>query len=58
MSIRHPILVANKLLNSSNPANNSIDNLWIKEINKRREEIEKGDVSLVHGDEVFKKCPI
>jgi hypothetical protein len=32
-----------------------IDNLWIKEINKRKIEIEKGDVSLVDGEEVFKK---
>ena len=34
---------------------NEIDNLWIKEINRRRLEIEKGDVSLVNGEEVFKK---
>ena len=47
--------LVDKLLNSINPTNNSIDNLWIKEINKRRVEIEKGDVSLVGGDEVFEK---
>jgi len=55
VSTRHSILAVDKLLNSINPTNNSIDNLWIKEINKRRVEIEKGDVSLVDGDEVFEK---
>jgi len=47
--------LVDKLLNSINQTNNSIDNLWIKEINKRRIEIEKGDVSLIDGEEVFKK---
>ena len=47
--------LVDKLLNSINQTDNSIDNLWIKEINKRRIEIEKGDVSLVDGDEVFEK---
>ena len=47
--------LVDKFLNSISQTNNSIDNLWIKEINKRRIEIEKGDVSLVDGEEVFKK---
>ena len=47
--------LVDKLLNSINKTDNSIDNLWIKEINKRKTEIEKGEVSLVDGEEVFKK---
>ena len=47
--------LVDKLLNSINKTNDSIDDLWVKEINKRRKEIEKGDVSLVDGEEVFKK---
>jgi hypothetical protein len=47
--------LVDKLLNSINKTDDSIDNLWVKEINKRRTEIEKGDISLVDGEEVFKK---
>jgi hypothetical protein len=47
--------LVDKLLNSINKTDDSIDDLWVKEINKRRTEIEKGDVSLVDGKEVFKK---
>ena len=47
--------LVDKLLNSINKTDDSIDDLWIKEINKRRTEIEKGDVSVVDGEEVFKK---
>jgi len=47
--------LVDKLLKSINKTSDSIDNLWIKEINKRRTEIEKGDVSLIDGEEVFKK---
>ena len=35
--------------------NESIDNLWIKEVTKRKEEIESGGVVAVDGNEVFKK---
>jgi len=44
-----------KILASITPVNSSIDALWIEESNKRREDIEKGDISLIDGDEVFKK---
>ncbi len=47
--------LVDKLLNSINKTDDLIDDLWVKEINKRRTEIEKGDVSLVDGKEVFKK---
>jgi hypothetical protein len=47
--------LVDKILNSINKTDDSIDNLWIKEINKRRAEIEKGDVLPIDGAEVFKK---
>jgi putative addiction module component (TIGR02574 family) len=47
--------IVDKILNSINPIDKSIDDLWIKEVNKRRDEIESSKVTLVSGDEVFKK---
>ncbi|MGE4396763.1 MAG: addiction module protein [Sulfurimonas sp.] len=44
-----------KILASITPLNSEIDKLWIKEANKRKEEIESDSVTLVDGDEVFKK---
>ena len=47
--------IVDKILNSISPINKSIDDLWIEEANKRKNEIESGNVTLVNGDEVFKK---
>lgn len=47
--------IVDKILNSIKPTNKSIDNLWIEKVNKRKNEIETGDVKLVNGDEVFRK---
>jgi hypothetical protein len=47
--------IVDKILNSINPVNKSIDDLWIQEVNQRKNEIESGNVKLVDGDEVFKK---
>jgi hypothetical protein len=47
--------IVDKILNSMNPTDKSIDDLWIKEVNKRKNEIESGNIKLVDGDEVFKK---
>jgi hypothetical protein len=47
--------IVDKILNSISPINKSIDELWIKEVNKRKNEIESDSVQLVDGDEVFKK---
>jgi hypothetical protein len=41
--------IVDMLLNSLNPVNQSIDNLWIKE------DIEEGVVNTIDGNEVFKK---
>jgi hypothetical protein len=47
--------IVDKILNSINPIDKSIDNLWIKEVNKRKSDIEDGNVKLVNGDDVFLK---
>lgn len=47
--------IVDKILSSISPVNKSIDDLWIEEVNKRKNEIESGDIKLVNGDEVFKK---
>jgi len=47
--------IVDKILASITPLNTSIDSLWIKEVNKRKTDIETNIVSLVDGDEVFQK---
>jgi hypothetical protein len=47
--------IVDRILASITPVNTSIDKLWIKEANKRKNEIESDSVTLVDGDEVFKK---
>lgn len=44
-----------KLLSSLNPQNNDIETLWQQEIDSRVTSIEKGDVSLIDGNDVFRK---
>jgi len=44
-----------KILASITLPNSAIDSLWIKEVNERKNEIETHQVSLIDGDEVFKK---
>jgi hypothetical protein len=47
--------IVDKILASITPINTSVDALWIKEVNKRKTDIETNSVSLVDGDEVFQK---
>lgn len=47
--------IVDKILASITPLNSDIDKLWIKEANKRKQEIESNSVTLINGDEVFKK---
>ena len=47
--------LVDKILHSINQTSDTIDDLWIEEVQKRRQEVESGDVSLVGGEEVFKK---
>jgi hypothetical protein len=50
--------IVDKILASITPLNSDIDKLWIKEVNKRKQEVESNSVTLVDGDEVFKKMAI
>ncbi|OHE09469.1 MAG: hypothetical protein A2513_04925 [Sulfurimonas sp. RIFOXYD12_FULL_33_39] len=47
--------IVEKILTSITPLNSDIDKLWIKEANKRKQEIESNSVTLIDGNEVFKK---
>ena len=47
--------IVDTILSSIMPQDDYIDTLWIKEANKRKVEIKRGNVSLVDGDKVFKK---
>lgn len=47
--------LVDRLLSSISPTDSSIDNLWIKELNNRKNEIDSGATDLVDGNEVFEK---
>ena len=47
--------IVDKILNSINPKNKSIDDLWIQEVIKRKDDIETNNTTLVDGEDVFKK---
>ena len=47
--------IVDKILASITPSNASIDALWIKEVHKRKNDIETNSVTLIDGNEVFKK---
>ena len=44
-----------EILQSITPLSSSIDTLWIEEVNKRKADIETGNISLVNGNEVFQR---
>jgi len=48
-------VIVDKILASITPSNSSIDALWIKEVNKRKNDIETNLTTLIDGDEVFQK---
>jgi len=47
--------IVDKILASITPVNSSIDALWIKEVNQRKNDIENNSVTLIDGDKVFQK---
>jgi len=47
--------IVDKILANITPSNAAMDSLWIKEVNKRKNEIETDQVALIDGDKVFKK---
>ena len=44
-----------KLLTSINTIDKKVEDAWIDEVNRRVASIKSGEVTLVDGDEVFKK---
>ncbi len=50
------VSLVEKLLTSLNlPIQAEIDRLWVEEAERRVSQIERGDVELISGDEVFAK---
>ena len=50
------VSLVEKLLTSLNlPIQPEIDRLWAEEAERRVSQIERGDVELIHGDDVFAK---
>jgi len=47
--------IVDKILASITPTDSSIDALWVEEANRRKNDIENGNVSLTDGEKVFKK---
>ena len=47
--------LVDKILASITQTDSSIDALWLKEANRRKNDIENGNVSLIDGEKVFKK---
>ena len=47
--------IVDNILSSISPINTSIDDIWITEANRRKDEIESHTVQLMDGDKVFKK---
>ncbi len=49
------IKIVDKILMNLNGISETVDNLWLEEILKRKKDIENGKVQLIDGNEVFKK---
>ncbi len=47
--------IVDRILSSITPIDDTIEILWKKEIEKRKNDIENGKISLVEGDMVFQK---
>jgi hypothetical protein len=47
--------IVDKILSSLNPTESSINDLWIKEVNQRKEDVLSNNITLISGDEVFTK---
>ena len=49
------IKIVDKILTDLNGISKSIDNLWLKEVLKRKNDIESGKIQLVDGNEELEK---
>jgi putative addiction module component (TIGR02574 family) len=55
LPIEKRTLLVDKLLHSLNPSQSEIDKLWAEEAEKRVDEIAKGSVKTIPGEEIFDK---
>ncbi|HLA96016.1 MAG TPA: addiction module protein [Pyrinomonadaceae bacterium] len=55
LPIEMRIAVVDRLLESIQPVDSNIDNLWMTEIDRRVEEVESGEVQMIPGNEVMRK---
>ncbi len=46
--------IVDKILSSLHPTDETIADLWTKEVIKRRDQVEIGKAELIDGDEVYK----
>ena len=46
------------LSTSTNPMKKFVDSLWLEKVQKRKQQIDSGEVTLVDGEEVFKKLAL
>ncbi len=53
LSIDEKSLLVERLLESMNPTDKEIDDLWKIEVERRIDEVESGKVKTIPGDEVF-----
>jgi hypothetical protein len=55
LPINLKIELIDKLISTILPPKSDIDSLWIKEANRRKDEIEGGEIELINGSDVFEK---
>jgi hypothetical protein len=55
LPINLKIELIDKLISTILPPKSDIDSLWIKEANRRKDEIEDGEIELINGSDVFEK---
>jgi putative addiction module component (TIGR02574 family) len=55
LPVEQRVRLVDELLNSLNPSQAEIDELWSIEAERRVDEIEQGKVKVIPGEEVFNK---
>ncbi|MDR8389933.1 addiction module protein [Aliifodinibius sp. S!AR15-10] len=55
LPVEDRVLVADSVLRSLNPPEAEIDKKWAKVAQKRLDQLQKGEVETIPGDQVFKK---
>ncbi len=47
--------LVDQILNSIHQTNDSVDDFWIKEVNRRKHAVESGEAILINGEDVFQR---